>query len=133
MLANKLSCPICKDDLEYLPDVIKSTIAENHKKYLVEEEERERQELIEMEEMEEYDPRIEILTAIHYLTIMKIPFENMTGLEINFAHSTPLPRGGLYTLIIKNCIERLQDMVDNQPSEDDEDDDSSFELDTIMY
>lgn len=133
MMANKLVCPICNDSLEYLPDVIKSTIAENRKKYLDEEVERERQEILEMEDFDIYAPRAEALAAIQYLTSINISFNNLIGIELNFDNSTPLPRGEIFRLVIKSIIEKLQDNIDSQLIEDDNEDELSFEIDTIIY
>jgi hypothetical protein len=123
-MCNKKECPVCKDDVSYLPKKVIKQIEKNTARHILEQEEQERENIREMLEAEEeqggYSPEAEIITALNYLVSIGIPHNILNNLNIDLGGIEPYPPpvGFLFRGIINEALRVVAESLDADGDED---------------
>lgn len=121
--ATKLECPICADDLFYLPDLVKAKIEDNADRYKQEQLEQERQDLLEFQqslnaEDDNYTPEMEVVSAMSYMMSIGIPLASIGNMNIHIdENTTRLPRGMVFRRTVNEVLESIQRELNTEPME----------------
>lgn len=128
----KLECPLCRSNITNLPNQIEQTIKKQSEEYKIEQEEEERNEIIQMMSEFESSPQIPILLALSYLNQLGVPSNIIPqNIDITLDPESPIPPFSyIFADIVSNVIEYMQTRIaEPEISEND----SSFENQDMMH